>query len=154
MSSGYEVLHRAEPWTALRENTSNIIVHARYMPSVTTARQLDAHFRRCGFLACAYHYVITGAGISVTRHPDSIGAATETYDRNSVYVALLGFDPKNDPLPSSYQTALKQLLADLTARHPEAEILSAPELMKLEGYDAFNSFISRERSRHHARRQQ
>lgn len=138
--SNYTVLHKAEPWTRLREDTKQIIVHVRNKPHVTTARELDTDFRKKGFLCCGYHYVLTGAGVSVMRHPSSVGAGHPDYDQSAVYVAVLNYDGKT-PLPSQFEGPLVSLLNDLQSLYPEAEIISAPSLMKLEGYEPFNQFI-------------
>lgn len=138
--SNYTVYHKAEPWTGLREHTKQIIVHVRNKPHVTTARELDTDFRKKGFLCCGYHYVLTGAGISVMRHPASVGAGHPDYDDTAVYVAVLNYDGKS-PLPTQLEGPLVGLLNDLAVQYPGAELLSAPSLMKLEGYDPFNNFI-------------
>lgn len=138
--SKYTVFHKPDPWTGLRETTKQIIVHVRNKPNVSTARELDTDFRKKGFLCCGYHYVLTGAGVSVMRHPASIGAGDPTYDPTAVYIAILNYDGKS-PLPQQLEGPLVSLLNDLSAQYPGAEILSAPSLMKLEGYAPFNSFI-------------
>jgi len=138
--SSYTVYHRPEPWTALRETTDQIIVHARNKAHVTTARDLDTEFRKKGFLCCGYHYVLTGAGVSVMRHPGSIGAAYPDTDQTSVYVCVLGYDGKAE-LPPQLEGPLVSLLNDLSSQYPDAEILSAPSIMGLEGYDTFNLMI-------------
>lgn len=138
MSSNYAVYHRKEPWTSLRETTDKIIVHVRN--KFTSARDLDTDFRKKGFLCCGYHYVLNGSGVSVMRHPASIGAAKAEHDQTSVYVAILGYDGKTD-LPTQLEGPLVSLLNDLLSQYPSAEILSAPSLMKLEGYEPFNQFI-------------
>ena len=138
--SNYTVYHKAEPWTRLREDTKQIIVHVRNKPHVTTARELDTDFRKKGFLCCGYHYGLTGAGVSVMRHPSSVGAGHPDFDQSAVYVAVLNYDGKTT-LPSQFEGPLVSLLNDLQSLYPEAEIISAPSLMKLEGYEPFNQFI-------------
>lgn len=145
------VYHKATPWTAKRKQTNKIIVHARNKPNMTTARDLDSYYRKAGFLCCAYHYVLTGSGVGVMRHPESIGAAHEDHDQTSVYVCVLNYDGKSD-LPKPLEGPLVSLLNDLTSTYPDAEILSAPSLMKLEGYDPFNQFIEERNERRQPRK--
>ena len=145
--SNYTVYHRPEPWTGIRRATDKIIVHVRNKPTITTARDLDNDFRRRGFLCCGYHYVLTGAGVSVMRHPESIGAGHPDHDQSAVYVAVLNYDGKT-PLPQALEGPLVSLLNDLRSLHPAAEILSAPSLMELEGYEPFNNFIEERNARH------
>lgn len=138
MSSGYKVYHRAEPWTARRKTTDRIIVHAR--SKFTSALDIDTDFRKRGFFCCGLHYVLNGSGVSVMRHPETIGAWFEDYDQTAVYVAVLGYDGKSE-LPAVLEGPLVSLLNDLSARYPDAEIMSAPLLMKVEGAEPFNNFI-------------
>lgn len=140
------VYHKPSPWTALRSNTNKIILHARNKGNITTARELDTYYRMAGYLSCVYHYVITGSGVSVMRHPDSIGAAHKDYDQEAVYICLLNYDGKTE-IPQQLEGPLVSLLNELSAKFPSAEILSAPSLMKLEGYDPFNQFIEERNAR-------
>lgn len=145
-SSRYTVFHKDEPWTGVRPTTKHIIVHVRNKPHVTTARELDTDFRRKGFLCCGYHYVLTGAGVSVMRHPASIGAGHPDFDETAVYVAILNYDGKT-PVPQQLEGPLVSLLNDLSSQYPDADIISAPSLMKLEGYQPFNDFIGERHAR-------
>ena len=138
MSDNYKVYHRAEPWTAKRKTTDKIIVHAR--SKFTSALDMDTDFRKRGFLCCGIHYLLNGSGVSVMRHPETIGAWFEDFDQTSVYVAVLGYDGKSE-LPKQLEGPLVSLLNDLTSKYPGAEIVSAPLIMKVEGADPFNKFI-------------
>ena len=140
------VYHKPTPWTSLRDQTTKIIVHARNKPNTTTARELDTYYRQSGFPCCAYHYVLTGSGVGVMRHPGSIGAAHEAYDQEAVYVCILNYDGKTD-LPKQLEGPLVSLLNELSTEYPDAEILSAPALMNLEGYVPFNEFIEERNAR-------
>lgn len=138
MSNDYKVYHRAEPWTAKRKRTDKIIVHVR--SAFTSALDVDTDFRKRGFLCCGYHYVVNGSGVSVMRHPETIGAGHPDHDQTTVYVAVLGYDGKSE-LPQQLEGPLVSLLNDLTSKYPDAEIVSAPLIMKVEGADPFNKFI-------------
>ena len=147
--NNYTVHHREEPWTGLRETTDKIIVHTRNKQDVSTPRALDAYFRRRGYLCCGYHYVLTASGVHVMRHPESIGAAHADHDQTAVYIAILNFDGKTMPVPKQLEGPLVSLLHDLSTRYPAAEILSAPALLGLEGYDLFTRYIeARNDARH------
>ena len=138
MSSTYTVYHRPDPWTAKRKATDKIIVHAR--SKFTSALDMDTDFRTRGFLCCGIHYLLNGSGVSVMRHPETIGAWSEDFDQTAVYVAVLGYDGKSE-LPKQLEGPLVSLLNDLTSRYPDAEIVSAPLIMKVEGAEPFNKFI-------------
>ena len=138
MSDNYKVYHRAEPWTAKRKTTDKIIVHVR--SAFRSALDVDTDFRKRGFLCCGYHYVVNGSGVSVMRHPETIGAGHPDHDQTTVYVAVLGYDGKSE-LPKQLEGPLVSLLNDLTSKYPDAEIISAPLIMKVEGADPFNKFI-------------
>ena len=137
-SNSYKVYHRPDPWTAKRKRTDKIIVHVR--SAFTSALDVDTDFRKKGFLCCGYHYVVNGSGVSVMRHPETIGAGHPDHDQTTVYVAVLGYDGKSD-LPKQLEGPLVSLLNDLTSTYPDAEIISAPLLMNVEGAEPFNNFI-------------
>ena len=101
---------------------------------------MDTDFRTRGFLCCGIHYLLNGSGVSVMRHPETIGAWSEDFDQTAVYVAVLGYDGKSE-LPKQLEGPLVSLLNDLTSRYPDAEIVSAPLIMKVEGAEPFNKFI-------------
>ena len=136
----YIVYHKAEPWTGLRPSTDKIIVHIR--DRFSTAKEMDTHFRKRGFFCCGYHYVVTGSGVHVMRHPDSIGAVTDLYDRDTLYVCILTSESKAAQLPAPLRAHLSELLDDLQKNHhPNAELLSGPAILKLKGYEALTTFI-------------
>ena len=142
--SSYKIYHRPEPWTAKRKTTDKIIVHAR--SAFTSALDIDTDFRIKGYLCCGYHYVLNGSGVSVMRHPETIGADHPDHDQTAVYVAILGYDGKSE-LPKQLEGPLVSLLNDLTSTYPDAEILSAPLLKNVEGSEPFNRFIEERNAR-------
>ena len=122
-------------WTAERDTTEEIIIHARQSPD--SALEMDRWFRRKGYLQCGFHYCVSRSGVTETRDPSSIGAHLGGHDHRSVGVCILGWDGKHpDTLDPATLGHLWDLAAHLRSTYPSAEITAAPDFVdSTGGYD-------------------
>lgn len=78
-----------------------------------------------GLAAIGYHYVIyTNGAIATGRHPDEIGAHVTGFNQASLGICLVGTDRFT---PAQWQ-ALRELVASLHLRYPDARILGHRDL--------------------------
>ena len=106
-----------------RTKTNNIIV----LTTKTEAkedigvRELDRLHRDKGCVMVGFHYIIKRDGMVETgRELDKLGHHRRKYNRDSVYVALVG---KDDNLTDEQAVSLDEILEELKDLYPEAEVL-------------------------------
>lgn len=106
-----------------RNKTNNII----FLASQTEANEdigvseLDRKHRDKGCVMVGYHYIIRRDGMVETgRELDKLGHHRRTYNRDSVYVCLIG---KGGNFTKEQLEAVQEIEAELTDLYPKAEII-------------------------------
>lgn len=106
-----------------RETTNRIVV----LTTQTAAdedigfRELDRKHRNRGSVMCGFHYIIKRDGMVETgRELDKHGHHRRKYNRDSVYVAMVG---KDINLTEEQAVSLEEILAELRDLYPSAQVL-------------------------------
>ena len=107
-----------------------ITVHcsATKATSRVTAKDIDRWHKEQGYNGIGYHYVIRRSGMVEKGRPENVvGAHVMYHNTGNIGVCLVGgIDAKGNPEPNYTEeqfAALGELLIDLHARYPDAEIL-------------------------------
>lgn len=115
-----------------RKKTTHIVVHcsATGPDQHIGAKDIDRWHRAKGWNGIGYHYVIKRDGTLETGRPDdTIGAHVEGQNATSVAICMVGGVDANDVtkardnFTSIQNYTLRQVLADMKAKYPDAEIL-------------------------------
>ena len=113
-----------------RKKTTAIVVHcsATQPKQDIGAAEIERWHRQRSFLAIGYHYVIRRDGtVELGRPDDTVGAHVEGHNSTSVGICLVGgVDAKlkpQDNFTAEQYAALHDLLVEVKAKYPEAEIL-------------------------------
>lgn len=84
-------------------------------------KELDRMHRTKGCIMVGYHYIIKRDGMVETgRELDRMGHHARRYNKDSVYVCLVGMDGNFTP---AQMTALVEIETELTELYPTAEII-------------------------------
>jgi len=113
-----------------RAKTDYIVVHcAATPPTLDIGKvEIDRWHRAQGWLMIGYHFVIRRDGtIEKGRDVDAIGSHVAGYNSTSVGISLVGGVDANgkpeDNFTSAQFAALAELLIELKAKYPKADIL-------------------------------
>jgi|SRR5215217_6495392 len=113
-----------------RSRTDYIVVHCAATPPTSDIgkAEIDRWHRAQGWLMIGYHFVIRRDGTLETgRAVDAIGSHVAGYNSTSIGISLVGgVDAKGRPennFTSAQFAALAELLIDLKAKYPNAQIL-------------------------------
>jgi N-acetylmuramoyl-L-alanine amidase len=109
---------------------NKIIIHCSATPEGKdfTVADIDKWHKARGWQGIGYHYVIYRDGsIHAGRPEDKVGAHTSGHNANSIGVCYIGGYAINGKTPKDTRTneqkvALRELVANLKAKHPNATV--------------------------------
>ncbi|MBN9346632.1 MAG: N-acetylmuramoyl-L-alanine amidase [Devosia sp.] len=115
--------------TKNRASTDWLVVHCSATPGTMDIgrAEIDRWHRQKGWLMIGYHFVIRRNGkVEIGRPVDTIGAHVEGHNSVSIGICMVGgTDAKGAPednFTSAQYAALAELLRDLKAKYPRANI--------------------------------
>lgn len=112
-----------------RASTDWLVVHCSATPGTMDIgkAEIDRWHRAQGWLMIGYHYVIRRDGkIEIGRPEGAIGSHVQGYNNVSIGISMVGgTDAKGKPednFTSAQYAALAELLRDLKAKYPKAQV--------------------------------